>query len=73
MPPVERPNPPNESLKRTAADQFAFVSSWYSGNFGLGKAAGVTAAVVYFRRWAAGGGAGGRKKVLPRGNTFLNG
>jgi hypothetical protein len=42
----------NESLKRTAAGQFDFVSSGYSGMMRFGDDAGFSAAVVYFHRSA---------------------
>lgn len=42
--------PSNESAKRTAADQFAFVKSW-NLNIIRDEAAVLTAAVVCFCRW----------------------
>ena len=40
----------NESLKRTAAGEFPFLSACRSGTIGSGEAAGWSAAVVYFGR-----------------------
>ena len=42
----------NESLKRTAGGQFAFLGSRDSDTIGLDGSAGLAAAVVQLRRWA---------------------